>query len=81
MDRPVAGAEPLLRGERLTRSYVGEAVVDVEGIDVRAGEVLAVLGPNGAGKSTLMRLLAGLEGVVRYSPVELLQPDLELPTG
>ncbi len=61
MDRPDAGAEPLLRGERLTRSYAGEAVVDVEGIDVRAGEVLAVLGPNGAGKSTLMRLLAGLE--------------------
>ncbi len=61
MDRPDAGAEPLLRGERLIRTYAGEAVVDVEGIDVRAGEVLAVLGPNGAGKSTLMRLLAGLE--------------------
>lgn len=61
MGLPDTGAEPLLRGERLTRMYAGEAVVDVEMIDVRAGEVLAVLGPNGAGKSTLMRLLAGLE--------------------
>jgi tungstate transport system ATP-binding protein len=36
-------------------------VVDVERLEVRRGEVLAVLGPNGAGKSTLFRLLLLLE--------------------
>jgi molybdopterin-binding protein len=53
--------DPLLRGENLIRSYDGRRVVDVDSVEVRGGEVLAVLGPNGAGKSTLMRLLAGLE--------------------
>jgi molybdopterin-binding protein len=45
----------------LVRDYDGRRVVDVEAIEVLAGEVLAILGPNGAGKSTLMRLLAALE--------------------
>jgi molybdate transport system ATP-binding protein len=36
-------------------------VLDVDRIEVQAGEVLAVLGPNGAGKSTLFRLLLLLE--------------------
>jgi molybdopterin-binding protein len=53
--------DPLLRGEDLIRSYDGRRVVDVDSVEVRGGEVLAVLGPNGAGKSTLMRVLAGLE--------------------
>jgi ABC-type nitrate/sulfonate/bicarbonate transport system ATPase subunit len=32
----------------------------VEGLELAAGETLAVLGPNGAGKSTLLRALASL---------------------
>ena len=56
-----AGPETLLRAEGLRQVYDGRVVVEVEAIEVRAGEVLALLGPNGAGKSTLMRLLAGLE--------------------
>jgi molybdopterin-binding protein len=51
----------VLEGRDLVRAYGGRRVVDVDAIEVRAGEVLAVLGPNGAGKSTLLRLLAGLE--------------------
>ncbi|NIR43834.1 MAG: ABC transporter ATP-binding protein [Gemmatimonadetes bacterium] len=51
----------LLSGEGLVRRYDDATVVDVDSIEVRTGEVLAVLGPNGAGKSTLLRLLAALE--------------------
>jgi ABC-type Fe3+/spermidine/putrescine transport system ATPase subunit len=48
-----------LRVER--RSRRGVFTLEVEALDLRAGEVLVILGPNGAGKSTLMRALAGLE--------------------
>jgi molybdopterin-binding protein len=72
-------AEPLLLGEDLTCSYDGMQVVDVERIEVHAGEVLGLLGPNGAGKSTLMRLLAGLEspdaGVILYKGREVARDD------
>lgn len=45
----------------LVKRYGERTVVDMDTLDVREGEVLAVLGPNGAGKTTLFRLLALLE--------------------
>ncbi|MGH0028240.1 MAG: ABC transporter ATP-binding protein [Myxococcota bacterium] len=35
--------------------------LEVDALELRRGEALAILGPNGAGKSTLLRGLAGLE--------------------
>lgn len=55
---------PLYRLRQLRKAY-GEPnprlVLDVEVLDIEAGEVLAVVGPSGAGKSTLLRLLNFLE--------------------
>lgn len=55
---------PLYRLQQLRKSY-GETnprlVLDVEALEIYAGEVLAVVGPSGAGKSTLLRLLNFLE--------------------
>ncbi|MEX0893705.1 MAG: ABC transporter ATP-binding protein [Gemmatimonadota bacterium] len=63
--RTGTGAErpdgPLLRAEELRHSYGGRTVLDLELLEVAAGEIVAVLGPNGAGKSTLFRLLLLLE--------------------
>jgi len=74
---PIAALDPLpparvgalrleLRGVRVRRG--GRLLLEVEQLQLRAGEVLAVLGPNGAGKSTLLHvcgfLLAPDEGAV-----------------
>jgi tungstate transport system ATP-binding protein len=56
--------------------YGGVNVLDIEGLAVRRGEILAVIGPNGSGKSTLLRIMALLErpavGEIRWngSPVD-----------
>jgi molybdopterin-binding protein len=55
------GSDALLECRGLIRRYGGRTVVDVDHLEIRAGEVVAVLGPNGAGKTTLFRLLLGLE--------------------
>jgi branched-chain amino acid transport system ATP-binding protein len=52
-------AEPLLRLERLRKSYGALVVSDDVTLDVRPGELHAVIGPNGAGKTTLVDQVSG----------------------
>lgn len=47
--------------ERLKKEYGARTIVDVEHLEIGAGEILAIVGPSGAGKSTLLRLLNFLE--------------------
>ena len=49
-----------LTGTGLTLGYDGRTVVHGAGIELRAGQVVALVGPNGSGKSTLLRALARL---------------------
>jgi len=49
-----------LTGTGLTLAYDGRTVVHGAGIELRAGQVVALVGPNGSGKSTLLRALARL---------------------
>jgi tungstate transport system ATP-binding protein len=62
-----------LRGVR--KVYGARTVLDIDGLAVQAGEILALVGPSGAGKSTLLRLMNFLEapsaGVIRYDGVDV----------
>lgn len=53
--------ETVYRVEHLRKEYDARVIVDVENLEVHAGEILAIVGPSGAGKSTMLRLLNFLE--------------------
>jgi tungstate transport system ATP-binding protein len=49
------------RLEAVRHRYAERVVLDIDALEVRRGETLAVIGPSGSGKSTLLRLLQFLE--------------------
>src|ERR1700741_263120 len=51
----------ILKVRGISKSYMGQRVVDDVSFDLAAGEVVTLLGPSGCGKSTTLRLIAGLE--------------------
>lgn len=65
----------LYRLDGVTQSYGCHRVLDIERLEVVAGELLYLLGPTGAGKSTLLRLLSGIEppaaGELRFGDYRL----------
>ncbi|MBV8202703.1 MAG: ABC transporter ATP-binding protein [Acidobacteria bacterium] len=50
---------PLLRVERLTRTFAGLAALQGVSFEIEAGGIYGLIGPNGAGKTTLLAILAG----------------------
>ena len=53
----------------------GRALLDIDSLDIRHGERIAIVGHNGAGKSTLLRLLTGFMPAA-HGTVEVLGRDL-----
>jgi tungstate transport system ATP-binding protein len=51
----------IFRIDNLTQIYAGRTVLQVDRLEIYAGEILGIVGPSGAGKSTLLRLLNFLE--------------------
>jgi ABC-type polar amino acid transport system ATPase subunit len=54
-------AAPVVRAERIRKSFGDNVVLDEIDLSVQEGEVLVVIGPSGSGKSTLLRCLNLLE--------------------
>ncbi|MBD3334068.1 MAG: ATP-binding cassette domain-containing protein [Candidatus Eisenbacteria bacterium] len=61
----------LLEVHGLRSGYPEGFTLELEGLEVRRGEIVGLLGPNGSGKSTLLKLVAGLlpvrSGKVRFA--------------
>ena len=56
----VAGAEPAVCAQNLTRRFGEMTAVDRLNFTVKRGEIFGFLGPNGSGKTTTIRMLCGL---------------------
>jgi polar amino acid transport system ATP-binding protein len=67
--------EPLLRLDRVVKSFGENLVLDGIDLEVGSGEVLVVIGPSGSGKSTLLRCINLLEpldsGRIVFEGVEI----------
>src|SRR5437762_11623883 len=55
--------EPMVRFEKVTKSYGPLTVLDELDLDVARGEKVAVIGPSGSGKTTVLRMLMTLETI------------------
>lgn len=58
-----AGAEPMVRFEKVTKSYGEMTVLDELDLEIAANEKVAIIGPSGSGKTTVLRMLMTLERI------------------
>jgi tungstate transport system ATP-binding protein len=58
---PGRHAGPLVSLSAVRVAYDGIAVLQLDALEARPAEVLAIIGPNGSGKSTLLRIMGLLE--------------------
>ena len=56
-------AAPMVRFDKVTKSYGSFVVLDQLELDVAAGEKVAIIGPSGSGKTTVLRMLMTLERI------------------
>ena len=63
-------AQTILSLRQIVVRYGGCVALEVDSLDIKNGELLALIGPNGAGKSTLLRVMGLLQspdaGSVRF---------------
>ncbi len=59
----------------LVKSYGGKTVVDIDRLNIKAGETIGLVGNNGAGKTTFFRMLLDL---IRPDSGEILSKDVNV---
>jgi ribose transport system ATP-binding protein len=77
--------DPVLELRGIHKRFPGVHALRGVGLEVRAGEVVALLGENGAGKSTLMKIVGGVEqpdqGEVRIDGSATVIRDVQAATA
>jgi phosphonate transport system ATP-binding protein len=56
-------AEPVLKLEKVSRSFGARRALEAVDLAVGRGEMVALIGPSGSGKSTLLRSISGLTAI------------------
>src|SRR6476646_399560 len=54
---------PMVRFQKVTKSYGSLVVLDSLDLDIERGEKVAIIGPSGSGKTTVLRMLMTLERI------------------
>jgi polar amino acid transport system ATP-binding protein len=57
------GMEPMVRFDKVTKSYGPLTVLDALDLEVAANEKVSIIGPSGSGKTTVLRMLMTLERI------------------
>ncbi|HEX2054822.1 MAG TPA: ectoine/hydroxyectoine ABC transporter ATP-binding protein EhuA [Actinomycetota bacterium] len=55
------GADPMVRLERVTKSFGDNRVLDELDLEVAPGEKIVIVGPSGSGKTTILRVIMTLD--------------------
>jgi polar amino acid transport system ATP-binding protein len=58
-----ARSGPMVRFDKVTKSYGALTVLDSLDLEIAAGEKVAIIGPSGSGKTTVLRMLMTLETI------------------
>ena len=78
-------SQPVYQLRNVSKCYGDRCVLQIEHLDIQAGEILAIVGPSGAGKSTLLRLLNFLEppttGEIRFLDKATFNQEGAMPLG
>jgi branched-chain amino acid transport system ATP-binding protein len=53
------GVQPIIRVEKVTKTFGGIVAVNNVSFDLHKGEILGIMGPNGSGKTTLINCITG----------------------
>nr|WP_063061293.1 amino acid ABC transporter ATP-binding protein [Nocardia sienata] len=59
----MSATEPMVRADRVCKSFGALRVLEGISLDVRHGQVMCLIGPSGSGKSTFLRCINHLEQV------------------
>ncbi len=65
----------MIEVKNLIKGYGGRTVVDIERLNIKAGETIGLVGNNGAGKTTFFRMLLDL---IRPDGGEILSKDINV---